>query len=210
MIRFAKRRAAHPRALLFAPHPDAPHPAAARSASLGDLDDEPIPDPVTIQLRQLQSALVRAGYDIGPSGVDGRWGTRTAAAFERFLAHDDPGGTGRIQVDTAISPQVVLMEQSVWNALANATPGSGGERQSRRPASTTSSSSGSTTTTSTSSSSSASSGADEVDLGEEPTAWWQSPWLWGGVALIAGAGIVFVATREPKDEPADEELLPAF
>jgi len=208
MIRFSRRRGGRARELMFATPQTAPPPRRRRRATLGDHHDdeepEPIPDPVTIQLRQLQNALIRAGYDIGPTGADGRWGPATHGAFERFLAREDPGGTGQIRVDATVSPQMVLMEQSVWNAIVNATPGSGGERQSRRRPS--GGGSGSTTTTTTPDPGSDSSGAADVDLGEEDSKWWQSPWLWGAVALAAGAGVVFVATREPEDE----ELLPAF
>ncbi|MFK7990889.1 MAG: peptidoglycan-binding protein [Sandaracinaceae bacterium] len=175
-----------------------------------DDDRDPIPDPVTIQLRQLQNALIRAGYDVGRTGADGRWGSNTQGAFSRFLQREDRGGTGRIQINQSVSPQMVLMEQSVWNALVNAPAGSGGERQSRP---TTRPSTPTTTTSTPSTGGSTSSPASEVDLGEEEAAWYESPWLLGGIALTAAAGIAYVATRptEPDEEPLqDEELLPAF
>lgn len=208
MIRFSRRRGRRARAVALFARPSSSSSTRRRAAGLADGD--PIPDPVTIQMRQLQSALVRAGYDIGRTGVDGRWGDNTRGAFHRFLQREDRGGTGRIRIDNNVTPQVVIMEQSVWNALVDAPPGSGGERQSRRPARPRTPT---TTTTTTSGSGGGGSGspADEVDLGAEESAWHESPWLWGGVALAAAAGVAYVATRPTDDESLqDEELLPAF
>lgn len=217
MIRFSRRRGGRSRSAAMFAAPAAP--TRRQAANLADGEDgddggddrDPIPDPVTIQLRQLQNALARAGYDIGRTGADGRWGSNTQGAFNRFLQREDPGGTGRIQINTSVSPQIVLMEQSVWRALTNAVPNSGGERQSRprtRPSTPTT-----TTSTPSTGGGSTSSPASEVDLGQEEAAWYESPWLLGGIALAAAAGIAYVATRptEPNDEPLqDEELLPAF
>lgn len=212
MIRFSRRRDGRSRELMFAA-PSSP-PRGRRQADLGDHHDEdeddedelePIPDPVTLTVREVQRALVRAGYDIGPTGTDNRWGPMTLGAFQRFLDGQTwPSGTvSRVEVSAGSS--IVLMEQFIWNRLTGLPRNHGGERQSRRtPRDST------TTTTREPAGDASGDTASDVDLGEEESEWWQSPWLWGAVALAAGAGIVFVATRDTEDDLQDEELLPAF
>src|SRR5919197_3014040 len=50
------------------------------------------------RVRQLQRALVRHGYSVGPAGVDGRFGPRTRIAVRRAQRHH------HIKVDGVVGP----------------------------------------------------------------------------------------------------------
>lgn len=205
MVRFDKRRRRAGRPMLFAPGPRAA--ARQRTSSSNAHARTPrslgaVTEPVTLQVRALQQALVRAGYDVGPTGVDNRWGPNTQAAFRRFLSAIGHSGEPPIEVYEAT--QTLALETAVWNRLGAAAPGSGGERQS-----SSSSGGGGTRTTSTTDPGSA---VEQLDA-EAAAPWWQSPWLWGGVALVVTGAVVFYATAEdddPEDEWLEGELLPAF
>jgi len=151
-------------------------------------------------VRTVQRALVRAGYDVGRTGVDNRWGPNTRGALERFLRRINHSGEPPFEVYEAT--QMINFESAVWSRLSSAAPGSGGETQSR-----SSSSGGGTRTTSETDPSSVTSQLDE----EGTNPWFKSPWLWGGVALVLTGTLAFYATAEPEEDDDEElELLPAF
>lgn len=203
MIRFSKRRRGRASTSTF--RTPATRRRRRRHAGLGY-----VPDPVTLSVRQLQRGLVRAGYDIGPTGVDGRWGDDTQGALRRFIEDEFPDAEGDelYEVDTA--EQVLLLFQPFWDRLRNVEPGSGGETQSsrrRRPIDHPSSTPDPRTPA----------GDDEASVAQdleedEGSSWWKSPWLWGGVALVSAGGLAYWLSRsdDDEDELEDEELLPAF
>lgn len=56
-------------------------------------------------IRDLQSALIRAGYDVGPAGVDGAYGPATAGALARFQS-DHPQARDADQLPGYIPYQI--------------------------------------------------------------------------------------------------------
>jgi len=89
---------------------------------------------VNITVRALQRELVRAGFDIGRSGVDGLWGPATKGALDRALARTGlTGGAWRYSA----SRDRVTLTAAAWSAIGRLPAGAGGERQSRtrRPSS---------------------------------------------------------------------------
>ena len=56
-------------------------------------------------VEELQRALVRAGYDVGPAGIDGKYGPDTAAALAAFQS-DHPDARDRDQLPGYIPYQV--------------------------------------------------------------------------------------------------------
>lgn len=199
MVRFEKRRrSAGP--LLFGPGPRAAaRRRKRRPRSLGDLED-----PVEVQVHTLQRALVRAGYDIGPAGVDNRWGPDTRGALLRFLRRIGYSGD---PIELNSETRTFSIESAVWSRLSSATPGSGGESQS------STSSGGGTRTTSQTDPGSA---VDQLEAEEEGMSGWQIALLGGGVLLLTGAIAYSITAAFSDDDEEDEvrgreaELLPQF
>jgi len=200
MVRFSKRRdTAGP--LIFGPGPRARarRRRRRRPRSLGDLED-----PVEVSVRALQEALVRAGYDVGPTGVDNRWGPNTRGALLRFLRRIGYSGD---PIELNSETRTFSIESAVWSRLSSATPGSGGESQS-----SASSGGGGTRTTSQTDPGSA---VDRLEAEEEGMSGWQIALLGGGVLLLTGA-IAYSITAALSDDDEDEvrgreaELLPQF
>jgi len=205
MVRFQKRRRRAGRPLLFStPRAEArrrkkaTQAAARRPRALGDLED-----PVRLSVRDVQRELIRAGYDVGRTGADGLWGPNTQGALQRFLERIDYQGDEPFEASRRDT--TVRLETSVWSRLQSTAPRSGGEPQSR-------STSTSTTTTSSTTSGPQSRSVSGQLQDEGGDAWWKSPWLWAGVALVGTGAVVFFATSGSDDEEDDEleELLPAF
>ena len=49
-------------------------------------------------VKKVQTALQRKGYDVGPTGVDGKYGPRTEAAVRKFQTDNN------LQVDGIVGP----------------------------------------------------------------------------------------------------------
>lgn len=62
-----------------------------------------------VSIRSIQSALVQAGYNIGPTGVDGKKGKYTLAAIEKFKT-DNNLPDNNTAVRTLIQPSTQLSE----------------------------------------------------------------------------------------------------
>lgn len=232
MIRFSKRRGG--RAERFAsttPVASAPQPPVRRpagpSSGLGALTE-----PVLLPVLTVQQQLRRAGYNVGR--LDGRWGPTTENAFKRFLTRIGYSRGEQLPLEVDYAHQRVSIEVRIWNSLTSVPVGAGGESTGSGSSGSGSGSSsggsgsgsssgsggsgsraGSGGGTRTTGSTSAPTNNARSSAADEGGSWWTSPWLWGAVALAAGAGVVLIATREPElededEELEDEELLPAF
>jgi len=80
-----------------------------------------------ISVRALQQQLVRAGFDIGPTGVDGVWGPKTQTALHK--AFNAAHLTGSDWAYTTARTTITL-KVSAWTAIQALPAGVGGQAQS--------------------------------------------------------------------------------
>ena len=70
-------------------------------------------------VKKVQTVLKRKGYDVGPTGVDGKYGPRTEAAVRKFQTDNN------LQVDGTVGPKTrnalgitsvkILCSISIWH-----------------------------------------------------------------------------------------------
>ena len=82
-----------------------------------DTYSHPSAQPNKISIRQIQTALVKAGYNIGPTGVDGKKGRYTLAAIEQFKKNNNlPDNDTAVR--TIVQPVTPLSEISAIKKLS--------------------------------------------------------------------------------------------
>lgn len=139
---------------------------------------------VTLDVRTLQRVLIQKGFNVGATGADGTWGTRTLSAVSSALGVE--AGYEFRSVAGARGAQTVQAPEALWtrlNAMPNRAAGTGeGAGGRSREAAKTETTGGSTTI-------GPSTLPDEPPMVDEGIDWGATlPWVAGTGALLAIGG----------------------
>lgn len=141
---------------------------------------------VTLDVRTLQRVLIQKGFNVGSTGADGTWGTRTLSAISSALGVE--AGYEFRNVSGERGSQTVQAPEALWrqlNAMPDRPPGTGtgAGGRSREPAKTT------TTTTRPSTTIGPSTLPDENGYESSGMDWGQAwPYAAGAAGLLALGG----------------------
>ena len=178
------------------------HASAAPSASTVLKQGTGMVIKPSVRVQSVQRALVRRGYNIGASGVDGRFGPRTARAVRRFQAARD------LKVDGVVGPRTLAaLRRTTRSAPAKTTSAHRGRPAARVPQASQppSSVTPKPVTPMAPTVASASQGRPApapIELDSGP-AWWRNPLLEGVLtALVVIAGAVALARFRRSEQAA--------